>query len=461
MQFEECSVHCWGKKAGTLFKHNNQFYFEYDKEWKFSLSPKMMPLNETGTPFSFPGDKHQHGLPGVIYDSLPGEHGLKYMDRFFERHKRPKPGIIDRLLFIGNRSVGALSYEPSEIYNRQQNEVVFSLHELYLETRRSVEGEYSDMLDILITWSNSGAAGARAKALVGYNPENGMIKVSSEPHRAEEDFIPVLVKFNEYYNHVPMGVPELFAHECAYGITEYVYSILAKEAGIRMPDTYLIQSHEGFHFAVKRFDVLQGAEKLHMHSYAGLRHYDSGDRYAADYRGVFEMLDFLEAPYEDKEQAYRIMCFNYFFANRDDHSGNIGFTMDMSGLWRLAPAYDLTFVVNKSRAQYHQMGFFRKEGTAITVNELLETGKKIGISGAKKILSMMHLLSMERLPTLLREYALSEEWISHVQKHLPSNTKKSYGLGFLSEKGMDQEADKPIGPEVESKIKRRRNRVRR
>jgi serine/threonine-protein kinase HipA len=48
-----------------------------------------------------------------------------------------------------------------------------------------------------------------------------------------------------------------------------------------------------------------------------------------DHRAVIEM--------------FRRAVFNVYAHNRDDHGKQFGFLMDPQGLWRLAPAYDLTF----------------------------------------------------------------------------------------------------------------------
>ena len=45
----------------------------------------------------------------------------------------------------------------------------------------------------------------------------------------------------------------------------------------------------------------------------------------------------------DKEQLYRVMCFNCFTHNRDDHTKNLSFLYTNNHGWRLAPAYDLTY----------------------------------------------------------------------------------------------------------------------
>ena len=47
---------------------------------------------------------------------------------------------------------------------------------------------------------------------------------------------------------------------------------------------------------------------------------------------------------EDVENMYRRMCFNVFAHNRDDHSKNFTYIYnEKDDMWRLSPAYDLTY----------------------------------------------------------------------------------------------------------------------
>ena len=46
----------------------------------------------------------------------------------------------------------------------------------------------------------------------------------------------------------------------------------------------------------------------------------------------------------DVENMYRRMCFNVFAHNRDDHSKNFTYIYnEKDDMWRLSPAYDLTY----------------------------------------------------------------------------------------------------------------------
>lgn len=52
----------------------------------------------------------------------------------------------------------------------------------------------------------------------------------------------------------------------------------------------------------------------------------------------------LTKDFSEVEKLYRLMCFNVFAHNRDDHSKNFTFLYkETEKRWVLSPAYDLTF----------------------------------------------------------------------------------------------------------------------
>ena len=52
----------------------------------------------------------------------------------------------------------------------------------------------------------------------------------------------------------------------------------------------------------------------------------------------------LTKDFEEVEKLYRLMCFNVFAHNRDDHSKNFTYLYtEKDDRWTLSPAYDLTY----------------------------------------------------------------------------------------------------------------------
>ena len=57
----------------------------------------------------------------------------------------------------------------------------------------------------------------------------------------------------------------------------------------------------------------------------------------------------------DIEQLFRLMCFNVFAHNRDDHSKNFSYLCDVNKKeWHLSPVYDLTYSSSFNEEQLQQ-----------------------------------------------------------------------------------------------------------
>jgi integrase len=143
-----------------------------------------------------------------------------------------------------------------------------------------------------------------------------------------------------------------------WGRLEYVYSMLAKRAGIEMAETHLLTGQNGLaHFMTRRFD--RGAStpggKVHMHTLGGMMHLDYNEQYQIGYEDYFDVIRELGLSQPAVVEAYRRMVFSLATVNYDDHLKNFAFLMDAAGDWSLSPAYDVAFAENDSWTSQHQM----------------------------------------------------------------------------------------------------------
>ena len=89
---------------------------------------------------------------------------------------------------------------------------------------------------------------------------------------------------------------------------------------------------------------------------------------------------------EDKKQMevetlYRLMCFNVFAHNRDDHSKNFTYLYEETeDQWRLSPAYDLTY--SSSIGGEHATTVYGN-GKNPGMKEILAVADQIGMDGRK------------------------------------------------------------------------------
>jgi len=187
---------------------------------------------------------------------------------------------------------------------------------------------WSDILKI-----GSSAGGARAKALIVFNQDTKEIR--SGQADVPKGFTHWLLKFD--------GVTDQqLGTSSGYGRIEMAYHLMAKVAEIDMTECRLLEENGRAHFMTRRFDrEVNGKGKLHIQSFCAMAHYDFNEITSFSYEQLFETMRRLLLPYTDAEQLYRRMVFNVMARNCDDHTKNFSFSMDKTGKWKLAPAFDV------------------------------------------------------------------------------------------------------------------------
>lgn len=229
---------------------------------------------------------------------------------------------------LGKNTLGALTYEPAqEIGLKEKSKQELNLKKLINESKKVLEGCSKEIIQELLSLNGS-SGGARPKILVGLSKDRkSIIHGVQKLNKNYEDWI---IKFPSRYD--PEDIAEI----------EYAYSLMAKEAGIDMPDTHLFHVAKDLNcFGIKRFDRKNG-KRVHMHTLSGLLHSEH-TYYNLDYESLLKATLVLTKNRNELLKAFRLMVFNILSHNRDDHSKNFSFLMDESGSWSLAPAYDLTF----------------------------------------------------------------------------------------------------------------------
>jgi len=332
--------------VGTLAKTPERVVaFEYDSDWLnngFSISPFSLPLiKKVFIPKYEPFD----GLFGVFNDSLPDGWGRLLVDRLFLKNKINPVEIdnLNRLAVVQESGMGALTYKPEHKFKIENN--VSNLDILAQECSKILESQDSDNLDELFQLGGS-SGGARPKILTSIDNEDWIIKFSSSVD--------------------PKNIGE----------KEYQYSLCVKDCGINMTETKLFPSEicSGY-FGIKRFDR-KNNKNVHMVSASGLL--ETSHRFPnLDYNLLMKLTLEITRNYEDVEQLYRLMCFNVFAHNRDDHSKNFSYLYDDNKKeWHLSPAYDLTysFSFNGEHATT-----INGEGKNPSLDDILVVAKNIGL----------------------------------------------------------------------------------
>ncbi|MBL0709342.1 MAG: type II toxin-antitoxin system HipA family toxin [Sulfurimonas sp.] len=371
-------IKAWGEDIGQLIEHKGIIKFKYSDTNTLDLSPIKMPVSNKSVQ-NFSHLKYQYGLPGLISDHLPGSYGMDYMDHFIYEHLKRKPTIMERLQFLGNHTFGALEFHPAT-YKTQDYKEILNVSQLYEESKKLLneasKNKYASQptLKTLIAVSNSAGGGARAKAMVGFNPIDKTISLTRKQGDFPIGYYPVIIKYDDH--DISMYPTLAKEHKKASVPTklEYLYHLFAKEAGIIMSSCELLE-HEGrSHFVTYRFDRRDN-ERFHLHSLSGMMHYNPEETYN-DYMDMFRIAQKLNLSQANKEQIAKIILFNAVFGNRDDHSRNFSFLMNSEGRWVFAPAYDLTYTSNG----YHQMLLGSYSLNRVTFEQLKDTFEPYNIS---------------------------------------------------------------------------------
>ncbi|MBT5934383.1 type II toxin-antitoxin system HipA family toxin [Sulfurimonas sp.] len=380
----EITVKAWGERVAKLKEVDGISYFSFAPDCKQNFSPIKMPTK--GKTYEFSHLAYQRGLPGLINDSLPGVYGKEFLDEFFMKHFKYTPSYLETLQFLGENTMGALSFEPGLDIKEKRSNLILDATELYSETKAALRGEADFSIKEVIAISNSAASGARPKAIVGYNPNNEKMFVSQKYKSLPDGYKHSIVKFDNLLyksNLNSISSKEIYSQTKA----EYLYSLVAKRVGIKMPNTHLVELDGHSHFVVERFDIsLENSElkRYHMHSLSGLMHQNPAET-TFDYTNLFRLGDNLNIPHQDKIQFFKTMIFNWIFGNKDDHTRNFSYLMDSDGKWRGSPAYDLTFSTNTK----HQMMFNYIDGYSLTRKDIINIGQEFGLNGAEEIIDTM------------------------------------------------------------------------
>ncbi|EAT58105.1 type II toxin-antitoxin system HipA family toxin [Chlorobium ferrooxidans] len=346
-------VNLWGRTIGavSLDDHATVVTFEYEPAFTGSgieLAPLMMPLSSRLYSFPALNPETFHGLPGLLADSLPDRFGSALIDAWLARSGRMPESFnaVERLCYTGSRGMGALEYAPATRLGVSGSSPVdvdrlVALASEVLTHRNDLKSWFHDqgrekaLKDILRIGTSAG--GARAKAVIAWNPETN--EVRSGQVTAGKGFEYWLMKFDGVSGNRDKELED----PRGYGAIEHAYYRMAVDTGITMNPCRMFEENGRRHFMTKRFDRLEGGGKLHMQSLCGMAHYDFNQAGAYGYEQALQVIRRLGLPMAAIEEQFRRMVFNIVARNQDDHVKNIAFLMDRSGNWSLSPAFDMTY----------------------------------------------------------------------------------------------------------------------
>ncbi|MBT8245380.1 MAG: type II toxin-antitoxin system HipA family toxin [Winogradskyella sp.] len=348
------------------------------------------------------------GLPPMIADSLPDTFGNIIFQEWLTTRGIQKVTPLEQLAYVADRGMGALEYKPiRELPNATNINIdeVITILEKVLKLKEDTTGKDLSELALLNVFKiGTSAGGARPKIVVSEHKKTG--EIIAGDREISEDYNHYLVKLHiddsDGYNKEKV---------------EYVYYLLAKEAGIDMMHSKLIDNK---HFATLRYDR-QNGEKQHVLTVTGLTGWDfKSQPENSSYENVFKVALGLEVPHKDLQQLFKRMVFNLVFKNVDDHLKNHSFIYNKeSNRWNLGPAYDLTYALNplftfKTTSRALSINGKR---TSLTIKDVLTIAEEFSIKNPRGIIEDVQAL-IPRWSALATELEIPENIIKAIQKEI-------------------------------------------
>lgn len=388
-------VRIWGKAVGAVALDPKLGYYAFEYQPAFlrsgiELAPLTMPIATASEPFVFADlpELTYRRLPGMLADALPDDFGNTLIDAWMAREGVAKSQItsLDRLAYMGKRGLGALEFKPVRGPKPSKSSAAIQLSALVESARRAVEGQidndaHAEAALAQIIQVGTSAGGARAKAVISWNPTTHEIRAGQFDVQA--GFEHWLIKFDG------VGVDERLGVSQDYGRIEYAYHLMARAAGITMSPCRLLEENGRAHFMAKRFDR-DGNTKHHLQTLCGLAHLDYRQKATHDVSQVLLTIDRLGLGYAASEEAFRRIAFNVMAANCDDHTKNVSFLLREGGVWELAPAYDVTYAYNpKGDWTYQHLMSVNGKFADISLDDLLVVADRFGIGTAPHVLQQV------------------------------------------------------------------------
>lgn len=252
--------------------------------------------------------------------------------------------------------------------------------------------EESITMQSLLTVGTS-AGGRQPKAIIAIDRNTGEIRSGQVPGLDNYDYC--ILKFGD--------------SQYSSAELEMTYYEMAKAAGITMMPSELYPVDGNNHFLTKRFDR-EGNTKLHTQTLAAIC------PEANSYEQLMSVCRKLRLPESDCIEVFRRMVFNVLANNTDDHNKNFSFIMSQDGKWRLSPAYDITYIIDRGGFlpnEDHCL-YIRGKFQEITRDDILQFAKNNGIRRPDAIIKDVA-DSLKKFRPIALRYGVNKQWIGRVE----------------------------------------------
>ena len=402
----------WGEEVGKIYwdTRGKRAVFSYNSDFikkGIDVAPLTAPINGAaakGFPVVGSREKLYQGLPPFLADSLPDRWGNKVFESWAVQNHIPKHRLtpVDKLAFIGRRGMGALEFIPAvdglESSNKVQIDSLYRLAQKIFEDRETISVQDDEGLDMQSLYEvGTSAGGQHPKAIIAINETTHEIRSGQVP--LPEGYTYYILKFAE-------------DDDFPFTQMEMAYHWMAKEAGITMMPSRLLQIDGRIHFLTARYDRA-GGRKIHTQTLAAM------NPDADSYEDMFEVCRKLGIPANEQSELFRRMVFNVMGGNVDDHVKNFSFMMEPDGVWHITPAYDVTFTTNLDGTAFenaHSMSILGKFED-ITEEDLKLFARQNGIKNAGRIIDEV-CTAISHFYTYASECQVDDYWKDRIESFL-------------------------------------------
>ena len=412
---EVLKVFLWGQEIGRLAWHEARktTFFVYNPEFlkgTLDVAPLVASIHHPLSTRAIFGETERiyQKLPSFIADSLPDAWGNQLFEQWRKDNKLTERSVtsLEKLAFIGKRGMGALEFVP-EVERGTMNDKIDIKALADLAEKIAVERENVRILpDESLTLQSLNAVGTSAggrqpKGIIAMNRETGEIRSGKVDH--EPDFDYYILKFGDKVR----SSAEL----------EQTYYEMAMAAGISMMESRLLEVDGTKHFLIKRFDRNETG-KLHTQTLAAM------DPEADSYEKLFAVCRKLHLPETDCQELFRRMVFNILANNTDDHHKNFTFIMNRQGVWRLSPAYDMTYIFDTGGYLPNKEHCLMIGGKYqdITLDDIISFASEIGIRAPKSIIRKVA-KAVSSFSSFAEKNGVKEEWTGRVESTIINHLK--------------------------------------
>lgn len=411
MQNNVVKVLLYGKEVGRLYwdAKNRRAVFSFAPTFVAEgqdIAPLTASIKRQSVslhPIMGNREKLFQGLPPFIADSLPDRWGNLVFEQWAFQNNIPMRSLtpVDKLAFIGKRSMGALEFEPAteelEISKGLELNGLYQLARKIFEQREVAQILPEEELSLQSLYEvGTSAGGQHPKAIIAINDKTGDIR--SGQVLLSEEYTYYILKFAE-------------GDDFPFTNVEMAYYEIAKLASINMMPSRLLEIEHKHHFLTERYDRVEG-KKIYTQTLAAM--YPE----AESYEDLFAVSRMLGVSLAEQQELFRRLVFNVFGGNVDDHNKNFSFML-VNGTWQITPAYDMTFTVNLDGSFYenrHAMTLLGKDED-ITKDDLLAFAKENDIRGAETVIDEVA-SAFTHFYDLAITHHVDDYWASRIEEYL-------------------------------------------